>query len=319
MPPSDQTLESLSRRSGSPSSVPFDPLALKRSLEAASYEGDLGQVDTILRSWTSAPSLPSPTPDEIASALNSAVSHGHLSVVRLLLDHGAPITISTAALASRDDKPNTLAIYESFLQHGWSAQSPASKDGTMAMNLIMSHTDSEALVQWFLANGASANGLPPDPGSPIRYAVISASSPVIPSLLISHGATLKHTSALHAAASRSGDDASIAMMKCLLEAGADINELEYEGWEKLPRGASHKDWGTALHTAAKEGSVSRARFLVEKGVNLGKKSRWDYTARDRAQLSGNEDVKRYLEAVMRERGIEIKELQIKEQGSEDED
>ena len=146
-----------------------------------------------------------------------------------------------------------------------------------------------------------------------------ASSPAIPSLLISRGATLKHTSALHAAAYRHGDDASIAMMECLLKAGVDINELEYEGRDKLPRGASRQDWGTALHTAAKEGSVPRARFLVENGVDLGRKSKNGYTARDWAQLFEKEDVKRYLEAVMRERGMEFTDLEIKEEGSEDED
>lgn len=190
----------------------------------------------------------------------------------------------------------------------------------MIMSLIMSNTDSESLLQWFLDNGAPPNGLPFDPGQPLRWAVITASSPAIPSLLISRGAIVKHTSALHAAASRRGDDASIAMMECLLKAGIDINELEYEGREdKLPREACHKDWGTALHTAAKEGSVTRARILVENGVDLGKKSRWGYTARDRAQLSKKEDVKQYLEAVMRERGMEFTDLEIKEEGSEDED
>ena len=108
-------------------------------------------------------------------------------------------------------------------------------------------------------------------------------------------------------------------MGCLLKAGIDINELEYEGWDKLPRVAYCQDWGTALHTAAKEGSVPRARFLVENGVDLGKKSKLGYTARDQAQLSKKEDVKRYLEAVMRERGMEFTDLEIKEEGSEDED
>ena len=61
------------------------------------------------------------------------------------------------------------------------------------------------------------------------------------------------------------------------------------------------DWGTVLHTTIKEGSVPRAMFLAEHRVDLGKKSRRDYTARDRAQLSKKEDVQRYLEAVIRKR------------------
>ena len=95
--------------------------------------------------------------------------------------------------------------------------------------------------------------------------------------------------------------------------------MEYEGRDKLPGSTCHKDWGTALHTAAKEGSVPRARFLVESRVDLGRKSRWDYTARDRGQISKKEDLKRDLEAVMRERGMEFTDLEIQEEESEDDD
>ena len=109
------------------------------------------------------------------------------------------------------------------------------------------------------------------------------------------------------------------MLECLLKTGIDINELQYEGRDKLPRVAYHKNWGMPLHTAAKKGYVPRARFLVENGVDLGKISKWGYTARDRAQLSKKKDVKRYLEAVMRERGMEFTDLESKEEGSEDED
>ena len=47
---------------------------------------------------------------------------------------------------------------------------------------------------------------------------------------------------------------------------------------------------------------------MENGVDLGERSRWGYTARDRAQLSEKEDIKTYLETVMRERGIEVTDL-----------
>ena len=94
----------------------------------------------------------------------------------------------------------------------------------------------------------------------------------------------------------------------LLDHGIDINELENEGRDKLPREAGLNDHGTALHVAAKEGSVERVKVLVEGGADLEKKSRYEYTARDRAQLEKKEDVKTYLESVMRQRGVEIREL-----------
>ena len=76
---------------------------------------------------------------------------------------------------------------------------------------------------------------------------------------------------------------------------------------KLPREISLSDHGTVLHVAAKEGSVERARILVERGADLGKKSRYEYTA-DQAQLEKKEDVKTYLENVMRQRKMEAREL-----------
>ena len=192
----------------------------------------------------------------------------------------------------------------------------------MTMNLIILRRDSESLLQWFLANGAPANGIPSDPNPPLRTAAGSAPSLAVTRLLLSHGATLRHTSALHSATcSRSdGDDElSVAMMKLLLDEGIDIDELEYEGWDPPPRYARSSDWGTALHKAAQEGSVPKARLLVEKGADLTKRSRHGYTAKDRAQLCGNEDARKYLERVMMENGMEVKDLEILEKDIEDDD
>lgn len=126
--------------------------------------------------------------------------------------------------------------------------------------------------------------------------------------LLARGAVLKHTSALHAAVARDSDADALPLMKLLLDNGIDINELEYEGRDRLPREASLQDHGTALHVAAEEGSVERAKVLVERGADLEKKSKNGYTARDWAQLEKKEDVKTYLETVMRQRGIEVREL-----------
>ncbi len=168
----------------------------------------------------------------------------------------------------------------------------------------MSHLDGEALLRWFLEHGGSANGLPSDPGAPLRR----ARTPAMAALLLKHGATLKHTSALHAATSRDSDSEAIPLMQFLLENGVDIDELQYEGRHNLPREAGSEDHGTALHVAAEEGSVARARMLVETGADLGKRSKNGYRARDWAQLDEKEEVKEYLEGCMREQGLEVKDL-----------
>ena len=120
----------IAARPSSSSSQPSIAL-LKESLDLSSFKGELTQVRSILETWTS--TFSPPTPIALNSALNSAVIAGHVSSVRLLLEHGALITTATTAHATRGDKPNSLAIFEAFLEHGWSVQSTATKNGPMAM------------------------------------------------------------------------------------------------------------------------------------------------------------------------------------------
>ena len=47
--------------------------------------------------------------------------------------------------------------------------------------------------------------------------------------LLSHGAVVKYTSALHAAVARENDADALPLMIVILDIGIDINELEYEG------------------------------------------------------------------------------------------
>ena len=178
----------------------------------------------------------------------------------------------------------------------------------------MSNPDGESLLKWFLDHGAPVNGLPSDPGAPLR----KAPTATMASYLLSRGAIVKYTSALHVAVARENDADALALINLLLDHGIDINELEYEGRDKLPRGAGLSDHGTALHVAATEGSMERAKVLVERGADLGKKSRYGYTARDRAQLEKKEDVKTYLENVMRQRGMEVRELEEEDDEEEEE-
>lgn len=92
-----------------------------------------------------------------------------------------------------------------------------------------------------------------------------------------------------------------------------MNELEYEGRTRLPRGASLRDHGTTLLTRGYDGRFGGKGQGFRVGrrggcADLGKESRNGYTARDWAQLEKKEDVKTYLQTVIRQRGIEIGEL-----------
>lgn len=91
-----------------------------------------------------------------------------------------------------------------------------------------------------------------------------------------------------------------------------MNELEYEGRTRLPRGASLRDHGTTLLTRGYDGRFGGKGQGFRGGqggcADLGKESKNGYTARDWAQLEKKGDVKTYLKTVMRQRGIEIREL-----------
>ena len=289
-------------------------------LDKASDQGDYSGVIELLETWASTAEL---TPKDMGNALNSAVFNGHLPVVQLLLDHGAPITTVTNNFATRGNKSNRLEIFKVLLQHGWRADSISGQSALMdrmTMKSIILDDEAETLLPWFLDNGAPTNGIPTDPIPPLRTAAEGGSSLAVTHLLLSHEAALKCTGALHAATRR--DDAlSIPLMKLLLDEGIDVDEIEYEGWCLLPRHArsSRTDWGTAMHTAALNGSVSKATLLVEHGADLLRKSKHGYTARDRAQICGTRDVELYLEKSMRDRGIEIVDPVLPEENPDEDE
>ena len=88
----------------------------------------------------------------------------------------------------------------------------------------MLNHDGESLLEFFLSEGAPVNGLPEDPGSPLRWAPNTAVAK-----LLSKGAITEHTGALHAAARKPTEADSLALMDLYLDKGVDINELEFEG------------------------------------------------------------------------------------------
>lgn len=138
-------------------------------------------------------------------------------------------------------------------------------------------------------------------------------------MLLSHGAKIQHTSALHSAARLPTDELSIPLLIFLLDQGIDIDELEFDGRPITGRSDGIRDHGTALHVAAKRGSVERLRILVERGADLAKKSKNGYTARDIAQLYEKEDAKAFLETAMRERCIAFEQLVIQDNEEEEEE
>lgn len=119
------------------------------------------------------------------------------------------------------------------------------------------------LLTWFLAHGASPNAWTDSRRTALDVAGW-ISPPNVLEQLLQHGGTIDCTNALHMAV-RSPKPGRREVIEYLLNAGADINAIEYAGTE-LQYWVS--GFGTALHSAAKEGRKDMAQFLLEKGADI---------------------------------------------------
>ena len=160
------------------------------------------------------------------------------------------------------------------------------------------------LLEWFLSNGAPANGPRQNHGSPIRAAQSQAQA----ELLISYGATLPNTSCLHSATRVPEEDWALQIMTFYLDHDVDIDEIEWKGRNdkrRLSRSRREvRDDGTALHVAVRNGSLARVKLLVDRGADIEIKTlRNGRTARDIAQVLERQEIMEYLEDSMRDRGI----------------
>ena len=79
-------------------------------------------------------------------------------------------------------------------------------------------------------------------------------------ILVEHGATLEHTTALDVASGLG----RIEIVKYLLEAGADINYV-YHGDPLFEPSHGH---GVPLHSAVGSGNVEVVEYLIERGAGV---------------------------------------------------
>lgn len=108
--------------------------------------------------------------------------------------------------------------------------------------------DDEHLLTWFLAHGALLNA-PTDSGRTALDVAAWIAPPHVLERLVQHGRMIVRTNALHMAV-RSPKPGRREVIEFLLEAGVDINAIEYAGIESR---RAESALGTALHYAAREG------------------------------------------------------------------
>ena len=130
--------------------------------------------------------------------------------------------------------------------------------------IFSSVLNDQDLLTWFLTHGASPNapGTRSVTGLDLAGAI---SSPNVIEQLLQHGGTINCTNALHMAA-RSPKPGRRQVVEYLLEAGADINAIEYAGSKQFSFHAE-RGAGTPLHSAARLGREKMMQFLLEKGAD----------------------------------------------------
>ena len=123
------------------------------------------------------------------------------------------------------------------------------------------------LLQYLLDSGADP-GKTPNKNTPrclymflpIENSALSTTSPVVSRILVEHGATLEHTTALDIASGLG----RIEVVKFLLEAGADISYV-YCGDPMFEPNHGH---GAPLHSAVRSRHFEVVEYLIERGAKV---------------------------------------------------
>ena len=123
-----------------------------------------------------------------------------------------------------------------------------------------------AVIRWFLDHGADPNAYAQDRAhTPLSTAAHHGSLATV-RLLLARGADARCGSPLHHAA-RSPVPGRLAVLACLLEAGAALDALESADHPRRFRTWSPRGLGTPLHAAAKAARVAMVGALLAKGAD----------------------------------------------------
>ncbi|KAK0925463.1 hypothetical protein LTR29_018051 [Friedmanniomyces endolithicus] len=229
-------------------------------LQTAAKTGDVADMEVGLQEWRNDSSISPPKASDLHLAAGIAISSNQSKALKYLLDQGSSVDNTLARQAAGKEGTQCL---EALYAHGWRPESEP--DGT-AMPTIQMVIGNNEQLHWLLNHGASPNvpcGRTND--TPLsRAARMNLMEPI--DLLLQHGAELKGSNALHAAASGGGpDDESLATMQRLIDLGADVNAIEAMHVKRS--GHNIGIHGTALHGAIRASKPVRVRWLLEHGAD----------------------------------------------------
>ncbi|KAJ6033864.1 uncharacterized protein N7446_007840 [Penicillium canescens] len=251
--------------------------------EAACEDGHLATVKSMVSSRKH-------TPLFLHSGLTYALCAGQVEVADYLLSVGAPIASSAPHNIIRAPRDTKIPLLDVLAQHGWRPVSQVCSE-----QILPDIVGDLPLLSWFLDHGTNPDFRPSRENfincSALEKAAGSGSLEAV-QMLVDAGADVHHD-ALHAAAykkapTKEADVDRIPVMALLVEKGADVNKKR------------QSPYVTHLYPivfAAVAGAVERVKWLLEHGANpeLGCPILYG-NAMDVAQVKGNEEMQRVLDA-----------------------
>jgi ankyrin repeat protein len=208
-------------------------------------------------------------PTDRTKMFTQAISKGHQSIVRLLLDRGADVNTVTAGYGSAfiaAVRSGHASVVRLLLDRGADINAEIVIYGS-ALAAAAAGSGGESVVRLLLDRGADINAEIGVYGSALAAAAAGRSGESVVKLLLDRGAEInakidgQYGSALAAAAARSFT--SSATVKLLLDRGADVN-AKIGG-----------QYGSALAAAAaaagRSGTESVVRLLLDRGADINAK------------------------------------------------
>ncbi|KAF2773795.1 ankyrin [Teratosphaeria nubilosa] len=217
--------------------------------------------------------------------LLGAVLSGSEDLVQMLLNAGVPVSLVNVKPAI---KRKSLQILSLFLHYGWNINESEDWCLPPLLSYAIATEPDEALISWFLSNGANPNARCEMDITPLSTAVGCAPLPVIKQLF-AHcpPSTSLGGQLLHWAARRASDDAEDVVQFLLEHCQPDLNKILYEDDVFSYEVRRVVGLGTALHEAARTGRPSVVQMLIQKGTDVSIRDSCGNTALEVAEIHGN--------------------------------
>lgn len=247
----------------------------------AAHKGYLGCCQALLMEGASAAAR---CADGVTALHLAASSGGHVSLVRLLLAHNAPVKAQSA----KKQTPLCLAAQKGYvrivrllLQHG--ADPNNEDDGKYTPLHLAASNGHEECAESLIGAGANVDASTSSGVTPIHYAVQGRHARVV-QLLVQAGAEVncfRNPLLLIAA-----DDGSADVVRVLLDANAPT-DCRASIKVMINKDADVEDTLTPLHLAASKGHTEVVELLLAHGADVNSRTAKLWTALDFAVLNAH--------------------------------